>query len=101
MTSVENFYVAGLCLYNGYKLIEVRSENRNTSFIFEMNQWSLDEIAEAFDCPEGQPITDVKAYAEALQKLSSLQKKARQNRDGVWTSRAWISGGKEADPDCT
>jgi len=96
MTSVESFYLAGLIAYLGYPLIEVRAQDRDTSFVFEIAPWSVEELQQAFDSPEGQPLTSAKAYAESLQRLTALQRKARQN-GGLWTSRAWQTMGREKD----
>jgi len=97
MTTTEDYYLAGFLAYAGYPLVEIRTEGRSTTFVFDMNSWSYDELAEAYHSSEAQPITVVKAYATSLQRLTALQKKARLSRDGLWVSRTWTTGGKEAD----
>ena len=94
---ITNYYLAALCAYSGYPLTQVRTEDRDTSFVFEIPSWSYDELVEAFDSPEGQPISSVKHFCESLQRLTALQRKARQNPEGVWTSRAWQTMGREKD----
>src|SRR5690349_8935184 len=96
-TVIESYYLAGLIAYLGYPLIEVRTQDRDTSFTFEIAPWSVEELQRAFDGPDGQPLTSARAYAESLQRLTALQRKARQNRDGIWTSRAWTTMNKETD----
>ena len=97
-TEVSDYYVAALIDFNGYRLTEIRTQNGSTTaFVFQINPWSVDEIQEAYDSEAGQPITDVKRYVESLKKLDRLQRNARQSRDGLWVSRAWVSGGKETD----
>lgn len=97
-TEVHDYYVAGLLDFNGYRLTEIRTQHGSTTaFVFQINPWSVDEIQEAYDSPEGQPITDVKRYVESLKKLQTLQKKARASRDGLWVSRSWQTMGKETD----
>ena len=89
---IQDYYLAAVVEYCGYPLIEVRTQDRETTFVFQMNDWSLQEIADAYNSPEGQPLSSAKHFCEALSKLSHLQKKARLNRDGLWTSRSWIAG---------
>jgi hypothetical protein len=94
---IEHYYLAALCAYLGYPIVEVRTDGPQTTFVFEMNDWSLEELQTAYDSPEGQPISSVKHYADQLRRLTALQKKARFSQDGIWVSRNWVTMGKEKD----
>jgi hypothetical protein len=79
----ENYYLSGLLSYLGYSLVEVR-DGIPTAFVFEMPQWSYDELKEAFDSDEGQSIANVRLYGAALKRLDSFQKLARRSDFQTW-----------------
>lgn len=90
---VESPFVASLLEYSGYWLFQVTAEDRDkTVYHFEMNDWSYDELVQAFDSEEGQPVSNIKAYTESFKKVQHLQGLARRSRDLVWVDKNWQNG---------
>ena len=83
---------AALLEYSGYWLFQVTTEGRDTTYHFEMSDWSADEILgeQGYDSAEGQPVSNIKAYVEALKKVQHLQGLAR--RSGLWVDENWQAG---------
>lgn len=86
LISCDNYYFAGLLLYSGYPLVEVRHENQRSIFLFEMEQWSYDEMLTAFESEDGQPVTSVRHYTQALKSLDTRQRLAKKDEFGIWSS---------------
>jgi hypothetical protein len=96
VTRTEDIFFAALLDTIGYWCIQVDSIDFKTSvFVFEMPQWSFDELQEAYDSAEGQGVTNVRMYAESFKKLSSFGKRAREKFDRRWVDTNWVNGKRE------
>jgi hypothetical protein len=98
---IRDSFQGGLLLYLGYWCHQVDFDpiSRECDFHFEISDWSYAEILDAWNSPEGQAVSDIRQYVQALKRLQHLQKRARQNIDHKFVDPAWISGkrNKEAE----
>lgn len=87
-------FKSALLIYSGYWCFQCDFDpaTRETIFHFEMPEWSYVELMEAWDSPEGQGVSDVRRYVQAIKRAQHLQKLARHNQDGIWVDKAWIAG---------
>lgn len=85
LIACESYYFAGVLLYSGYDLIEVRNQAGNqTVFVFETEQSDYDRLKKAFESEEGLAVANIRLYGTALKVLDTHQKEARRNEFGIW-----------------
>ena len=87
-------FIASLLHFAGYWLFQTTAtEGRGeTTYHFEMNDWSYEELRAAYDSEEGQSVSNIKAYTDSLKKVQHLQGLARRSRDLTWVDRNWQNG---------
>ncbi len=80
-----SYYIAGLLFYSGYRCVACDITTRPATFTFQMpHQASYDELADAWNSEDGQPLSSGRHYCNALKELDRIQRLARDNASGIW-----------------
>jgi hypothetical protein len=91
MIEVQNFCFAALLVQCGHWCCSCWVEGNDTTWKFTgVSQTAVDDWFEAFQNPE--QLVSIQGFISAMNIVSSIQRKARQSRDGVWTDPKWIAG---------